>query len=191
MEWNTANSNAQRTLEASTVNSQGRYNAAAADREMKQDIQKTNKTFVFQDRQARQAEAAANKRAAAAEAGASARAAMSASNQRASLEAAAAQRAQDMQLALADRAEATRRYDDAVARGESNANAASAGNIVARLPSIVTGASSIIGAVSSIGAAFGYGSDDDDSGGETDFDFGSGNSDYNNEPSFDTPDFSR
>lgn len=155
--WNTKNSNAQRVFEASSINTSNALQVAESNRTMRFDIQKTNKNMIFQDQQARKASAEASARASAAEAGANARAAMSYNAQKESLAAAASQREIDLQLALADRAEATRRYEEAIKRGQSMQNSGAAGTTISRIPSYVSGINSTITAINSIRTSLGYG----------------------------------
>lgn len=150
MQFNVKNANANRTFEAANVNAGRALDAATSNRAARIDVDKFNKNIIFQDQQARKADAAAMARTRVSEAGANARAAMSASVQRESIAANIQMQREGFQFQLQQQAMATETYKQGLKDTRHAQDMNTAGQAISRIPEIYGGISKAAQAASDI-----------------------------------------
>jgi len=140
---NTAVSNAQLAFQAANSNAGRSLEITTTNRAVKLEVEKTNKTMAFQEQQRLAAEKFQAKQAAAANAAANARASMSASANAASLEAQKQMAAEDRAFQLEQQRIALEIYKENRSDAQSSATWGSVGNIITKVPSIISGIGSV------------------------------------------------
>lgn len=150
LKTNTAIGNADRKFNAANVNAGRALEVATTNRAVQLEVEKTNKTMVFQDIQRQKSEQFQARQSAAANAAANARAAMSASAQAAALEAQRQEAAADRAFQLRQQQQALELYREGQREAQKSGDYEQIGQIISRIPDIISGGSSIIDSIGSL-----------------------------------------